>query len=80
MLPIGIGVAGALILGPIGDTKVNNRGVWEILSGQYRRIGWLQTDIFVLYDNVGDARSKLGMKHTYFMLICLGFLTYRSLG
>jgi hypothetical protein len=69
VLPTGIGIGwkdvevGALILEPIGDTKINSRGVTESLSGQYRRIGWLQTDFDLLYDNFGDVRGEFRVAH-----------------
>ena len=71
VLPTGVGTSwsrtdvGALILEPIGDIKINERGVPESLSGQYRRIGWLQTDIFLMYDNAGDARREFVKKYGY---------------
>jgi len=69
VLPTGVGTdwihtdVGALILEPIGDIKINERGVPESLSRQYRRIGWLQTDIFLLYDNARDAKREFLKKY-----------------
>jgi hypothetical protein len=83
VLPTGIGKfwnieVGPLILEPIGGTKVNNR-VPEILSGQYRQIGWLQTDIFLLYNNVEDARSEF-RKYAYSYVDLFMLPKYRILG
>lgn len=55
VLPFGVGRFGtdlheveAMILSPIGTTKTNSPGVIESAAGEYRRIGWCVTSIFLL--------------------------------
>jgi len=84
VLPTGVGTdwsrtdVGALILEPIEDIKINERGVPESLSGQYRRIGWLQTDIFLLYDNAGDAKREFLKKYGYSHIDLLKLREFRE--
>jgi hypothetical protein len=68
LLPTGVGrrqisiknaEVGALVLEPVGDTRVNGRGVVESINGVYRRIGWVKYDIWMMDVDVDKLEFDL---------------------